>query len=79
MKVMLQVAALSALVDSCALSEIRHLRDVIEPHFQKDFIAALPKELALIVLSQLSAKVRSTIHHHLIVHLSLGEYIHTCL
>lgn len=51
-----RMRALTSLVQNCSLAEIRHLQKVIEPHLQKDFIAALPKELALIVLAQLRPK-----------------------
>ena len=51
-----RIRALSCLVQRCSLAEIRHLQKVIEPHLQKDFIAALPKELSLMVLGCLGPK-----------------------
>ncbi|VDK51074.1 unnamed protein product [Anisakis simplex] len=50
-----QMEALTELVDECSLSHVRHLQSVIEPFFQKDFIRDLPKEIALHVMSFLSA------------------------
>lgn len=43
--------ALNDLVGLCDMSVVRHLMAKIEPHFQRDFISLLPKELALYVLS----------------------------
>lgn len=41
-----QMDALTNLVGECSLNHIRHLRSVIEPFFQKDFIKELPKEVS---------------------------------
>ncbi|KAM3717520.1 F-box/WD repeat-containing protein [Dirofilaria immitis] len=49
-----QMDALTDLIDECSLDHIRHLRSVIEPFFQKDFIKELPKEIALHVMCFLS-------------------------
>uniref|UniRef100_A0A915PRX7 F-box domain-containing protein n=1 Tax=Setaria digitata TaxID=48799 RepID=A0A915PRX7_9BILA len=49
-----QMDALTDLVDECSLDHIRHLRSIIEPFFQKDFIKELPKEIALHVMCFLS-------------------------
>ncbi|OZC08836.1 F-box domain protein [Onchocerca flexuosa] len=49
-----QMDALTDLVNECSLDHIRHLRSVIEPFFQKDFIKELPKEIALHVMCFLS-------------------------
>ncbi|VBB28166.1 unnamed protein product [Acanthocheilonema viteae] len=49
-----QMDALTDLVGECSLDHIRHLRSVIEPFFQKDFIKELPKEIALHVMCFLS-------------------------
>ncbi|CAG0912560.1 unnamed protein product [Notodromas monacha] len=46
--------ALDALISVCNHSQICALRESIEPHFQRDFVSLLPKELALHVLSFLS-------------------------
>jgi len=48
--------ALNDLINSCDMSVVRHLMAKIEPHFQRDFISLLPKELALYVLSFLQPK-----------------------
>ncbi|XP_076446770.1 F-box/WD repeat-containing protein 7-like isoform X2 [Babylonia areolata] len=48
--------ALDDLISHCELPEVRHMRDLLEPHFQRDFISLLPKELAMHVLSFLKPK-----------------------
>ncbi|CAK9291622.1 unnamed protein product [Gordionus sp. m RMFG-2023] len=47
--------ALKEVIKLCHPSQIRHMMNIIEPLFQRDFISLLPKELALYVLSYLSA------------------------
>ncbi|CAD6196126.1 unnamed protein product [Caenorhabditis auriculariae] len=51
-----QRLALTALVESSAMPHIRHLRQLIEPHFQRDFLSFLPIELADIILKSLDPK-----------------------
>lgn len=51
-----KLLALDQLIDSCEPTEVRHMMNVIEPQFQRDFISLLPKELALYVLSFLEPK-----------------------
>ncbi|XP_028830875.1 F-box/WD repeat-containing protein 7-like isoform X2 [Denticeps clupeoides] len=46
-----RLLALDELIDSCEQSQVKHMMQVIEPQFQRDFISLLPKELALYVLS----------------------------
>uniref|UniRef100_H2ZZY5 F-box/WD repeat-containing protein 7 n=1 Tax=Latimeria chalumnae TaxID=7897 RepID=H2ZZY5_LATCH len=46
-----KLLALDKLIDHCEPSQIKHMMQVIEPQFQRDFISHLPKELALYVLS----------------------------
>ncbi|XP_068164433.1 F-box/WD repeat-containing protein 7-like isoform X2 [Antennarius striatus] len=46
-----RLLALDELIDSCETSQVKHMMQVIEPQFQRDFISLLPKELALYVLS----------------------------
>ncbi|RDD47310.1 F-box/WD repeat-containing protein 7 [Trichoplax sp. H2] len=48
--------ALSKITESCKLEEAKFVMKQIEPHFQRDFISFLPKELALHVLSYLRPK-----------------------
>ena len=48
--------ALDALIYKCDMSIVRHIMAKIEPHFQRDFISLLPKELALYVLSFLEPR-----------------------
>ena len=41
---------------SCEPQQVRHMMQVIEPQFQRDFISLLPKELALYTLSFLEPR-----------------------
>nr|XP_046185065.1 F-box/WD repeat-containing protein 7-like isoform X1 [Oncorhynchus gorbuscha] len=45
-----RLLALDELIDSCESNQVKHMMQVIEPQFQRDFISLLPKELALYVL-----------------------------
>lgn len=51
-----RLMALDELINYCEPTQVRHLMQVIEPQFQRDFISLLPKELALYVLSFLGPK-----------------------
>ncbi|XP_061737228.1 F-box/WD repeat-containing protein 7 isoform X1 [Nerophis ophidion] len=51
-----KLLALDELIDSCEPTQVKHMMQVIEPQFQRDFISLLPKELALYVLSFLEPK-----------------------
>ena len=51
-----RLIALNDLIGLCDMSIVRHMMAKIEPHFQRDFISLLPKELALYVLSFLEPK-----------------------
>ncbi|XP_039221508.1 F-box/WD repeat-containing protein 7 isoform X1 [Crotalus tigris] len=51
-----KLLALDELIDSCEPTQVKHMMQVIEPQFQRDFISLLPKELALYVLSFLDPK-----------------------
>ncbi|XP_056135912.1 F-box/WD repeat-containing protein 7 isoform X2 [Lampris incognitus] len=51
-----KLLALDELIDSCEPTQVKHMMQVIEPQFQRDFISLLPKELALHVLSFLEPK-----------------------
>lgn len=37
--------ALDELIDSCEPTQVKHMMQVIEPQFQRDFISLLPKEV----------------------------------
>ncbi|KAJ6634289.1 F-box/WD repeat-containing protein 7 [Pseudolycoriella hygida] len=52
-----RLLAVDQLIEQCEPTQVRHMMKVIEPHFQRDFISLLPKELALYVLSYLEPKV----------------------
>ncbi|XP_027837604.2 F-box/WD repeat-containing protein 7 [Aphis gossypii] len=51
-----RMLAIDMLVDECEPTQVRHMLQLIEPQFQRDFISLLPKELALYVLSYLEPK-----------------------
>lgn len=51
-----RLTAIDRLIDICEPAQVRHMMNVIEPQFQRDFISLLPKELALYVLSFLEPK-----------------------
>lgn len=51
-----RMMALDELITICEPTQVRHMMQVIEPQFQRDFISLLPKELALYVLSFLEPK-----------------------
>ncbi|XP_017165832.1 F-box/WD repeat-containing protein 7-like, partial [Poecilia reticulata] len=51
-----RLLALDELIDRCETSQVKHMMQVIEPQFQRDFISLLPKELALYVLTFLAPR-----------------------
>uniref|UniRef100_A0A6I8NXZ8 F-box/WD repeat-containing protein 7 n=2 Tax=Ornithorhynchus anatinus TaxID=9258 RepID=A0A6I8NXZ8_ORNAN len=51
-----QLVALDELLDRCEPAQVRHVMQLIQPQFQRDFISLLPKELALHVLSFLEPR-----------------------
>uniref|UniRef100_A0A8C2PNB7 F-box/WD repeat-containing protein 7 n=1 Tax=Cyprinus carpio TaxID=7962 RepID=A0A8C2PNB7_CYPCA len=51
-----KLLALDELIDRCEPTQVKHMMQVIEPQFQRDFISLLPRELALHVLSFLEPK-----------------------
>merc|ERR1719513_416518 len=51
-----RLLAIDQLIDSCEPQQVRHMMQVIEPQFQRDFISLLPKELALYVLTYLEPR-----------------------
>lgn len=51
-----RLLALNQLIEVCEPTQVRHMMNVIEPQFQRDFISLLPKELALYVLSFLEPR-----------------------
>lgn len=42
-----RLLALDELIDRCETSQVKHMMQVIEPQFQRDFISLLPKEVKL--------------------------------
>ena len=48
--------AIDELIERCEPTQVRHMMQVIEPQFQRDFISLLPKELALSVLAFLDPR-----------------------
>jgi len=51
-----RLLAIDQLIDTCEPQQVRHMMQVIEPQFQRDFISLLPKELALYVLTYLEPR-----------------------
>ncbi|CAH0546131.1 unnamed protein product [Brassicogethes aeneus] len=51
-----RIMAINELIARCEPTQVRHMMQVIEPQFQRDFISLLPKELALNVLSFLDPR-----------------------
>lgn len=41
-----KLLALDELIDSCEPTQVKHMMQVIEPQFQRDFISLLPKEVS---------------------------------
>jgi len=40
-----RMLAIDMLVDECEPTQVRHMLQLIEPQFQRDFISLLPKEV----------------------------------
>lgn len=40
-----RLLALDELIDRCETSQVKHMMQVMEPQFQRDFISLLPKEV----------------------------------
>ncbi|XP_014216537.1 F-box/WD repeat-containing protein 7 [Copidosoma floridanum] len=51
-----RMLAIDELIERCEPTQVRHMMQVIEPQFQRDFISLLPRELALSVLSFLEPR-----------------------
>jgi len=51
-----RLLAIDQFIDTCEPQQVRHMMQVIEPKFQRDFISLLPKELALTVLNHLEPR-----------------------
>ncbi|XP_058805851.1 F-box/WD repeat-containing protein 7-like [Phymastichus coffea] len=51
-----RMLAIDELIERCEPTQVRHMMQVIEPQFQRDFISLLPKELALCVLAFLEPR-----------------------
>lgn len=43
-----RLMALNELIEICEPPQVRHMMQVIEPQFQRDFISLLPKEVIII-------------------------------
>lgn len=42
--------AISELIGTCEATQVRHMMQIIEPQFQRDFISLLPKEVRILIL-----------------------------
>ncbi|KAJ8688401.1 hypothetical protein QAD02_024196 [Eretmocerus hayati] len=51
-----RMLAIDELIERCEPTQVRHMMQVIEPQFQRDFISLLPRELALSVLAFLEPR-----------------------
>lgn len=51
-----RIVAINELIACCDPTQVRHMMQVIEPQFQRDFISLLPREVALSVLSFLEPR-----------------------
>ncbi|XP_033970190.1 LOW QUALITY PROTEIN: F-box/WD repeat-containing protein 7-like [Trematomus bernacchii] len=51
-----RLLALDELIDRCETGQVKHMMQVIEPQFQRDFISLLPKEVACTLLTFLAPK-----------------------
>lgn len=40
-----RLTALDQLVERCDTTQVKHMMQVVEPQFQRDFISLLPKEV----------------------------------
>jgi len=47
---------LEKLISNCNFNEVHHVMNIIEPHFKRDFISLLPKELSLHIMSLLQPR-----------------------
>jgi len=43
--------AVDELITLCEPTQVRHMMQVIEPQFQRDFISLLPKEVSVTMMS----------------------------
>ena len=41
-----RLLAIDRLIETCEPTQVRHMMQVIEPQFQRDFISLLPKEVS---------------------------------
>lgn len=42
-----RILAIGQLIESCEPTQIRHMMQLIEPQFQRDFISLLPREVGV--------------------------------
>lgn len=56
-----KLLALDELIDSCEPTQVKHMMQVIEPQFQRDFISLLPKEVgaALPVITSAASRANT--------------------
>jgi len=46
-----RLMAVDELITLCEPTQVRHMMQVIEPQFQRDFISLLPKEVSVTMMS----------------------------
>jgi hypothetical protein len=44
-----RLVAIDRLIDTCEPTQVRHMMQVIEPQFQRDFISLLPREVRYLI------------------------------
>lgn len=52
-----RLMAIDRLIETCEPMQVRHMLEVIEPQFQRDFISLLPKEASISCANSLHAVI----------------------
>jgi hypothetical protein len=60
-----RLLAIDQLIETCEPTQVRHMMQVIEPQFQRDFISLLPKEVRTLHLLVNGLKLEIHITHSL--------------
>ena len=59
--------ALDELITYCEPTQVRHMMQVIEPQFQRDFISLLPKEVYMLTLKGSITTAADDIHKYFFI------------
>lgn len=68
-----KLLALDELIDSCEPTQVKHMMQVIEPQFQRDFISLLPKEVGPYIYKRWYLPCRSL--HHFCLSSDIASYL----